>query len=231
MKVSVVIPTYNERESIQKLLRSVSESLKEFEYEIIVVDDNSPDGTAEAVKEIAGETNAKLVSRKEKGGIGSAYKLGVERSRGEVIVTMDADLSHNPEMIPKMIAEIQNGFDLVLGSRYVDGGAIEKWNLYRKAVSKTANTVAKFILGLRTNDLTTGYRAYRREALDAIRFQELTSSGYSILMEIVFRAEKANLKIKEIPITFYDRKGGSSKLGLTEQIKYLITVLRLRMGW
>jgi dolichol-phosphate mannosyltransferase len=230
--VSVVIPTYNERENIQKLLKEVSAALrKEFQYEIIVVDDNSPDGTAEVVRKIARSTHTRLISRKSKSGIGSAYKKGIESSRGEIVVTMDADFSHDPGIIPMMVEEIRDGCDMVVGSRYVEGGEIERWSLYRRIASKTASKVAKLVLGLRTNDLTTGYRAYRRDALHKIKFQELTSTGYSILMEAVFRAERAHLRIKEIPITFYDRRGGSSKLGFAEQLKYIITVLRLRLGW
>jgi len=231
-KVSVVIPTYNERKNIKKLLRELSEALNgKFEYEIIVVDDNSPDGTADEVRKIARSTHARLISRKTKAGIGSAYKKGAESSRGGIIITMDADFSHNPSVIPQLVEGILNGNDLVIGSRYVHGGEIEKWSLYRRVMSKTANTIAKVLLGLHTNDLTTGYRAYTKEALSTIKFQELSSTGYSILMEAVFRAERAHLKIKEIPITFYDRKGGNSKLGAAEQLKYILTVLRLRMGW
>jgi len=230
--VSVVIPAYNERENIKKLLCKISAVLKgKFPYEIIVVDDNSPDGTAKAVREVARKTNTKLISRKSKIGIGSAYKKGIESSSGSIIITMDADLSHNPKMIPQMVEELSRGNDIVLGSRYVEGGEIERWSIYRKFMSRSANKVAKLVLGLHANDLTTGFRAYKKDALNAIEFQGLTSTGYSILMEAVFRAERAHLKIKEIPITFYDRKGGSSKLGVAEQFKYILTVLRLRLGW
>jgi dolichol-phosphate mannosyltransferase len=230
--VSVVIPTYNERENIKKLLCRISAVLKgKFPYEIIVVDDNSPDGTAETVRKVASRMHARLISRKAKLGIGSAYKEGVKNSRGGIIITMDADFSHDPKMIPRMIEEIRKGNDVVLGSRYVECGEIEKWSFYRRIMSKTASKVAKLVLGLKTNDLTTGYRAYKRNALDKLRFAEFTSNGYSILMEIVFKAERAHLNIKEVPITFHDRRGGSSKLGLWEQLKYLLTVLRLRAGW
>jgi dolichol-phosphate mannosyltransferase len=230
--VSVVIPAYNERENIKKLLCKISAVLKgKFPYEIIVVDDNSPDGTAEAVREVARKTNTKLISRKSKTGIGSAYKKGIESSSGSIVITMDADLSHNPEMIPQMVEELSRGNDIVLGSRYIEGGEIERWSIYRKFMSRSANKVAKLVLGLHANDLTTGFRAYRRDALDKLRFAEFTSNGYSILMEIVFKAERAHLNIKEVPITFHDRRGGSSKLGLWEQLKYLLTVLRLRAGW
>lgn len=232
VEVSVVIPTYNERKNIKRLLRKVSSALTgRFDYEIIVVDDNSPDGTADEVKKVARSTHARLLSRKTKAGIGSAYKKGAESSKGDIIITMDADLSHDPSVLPQMVEGILDGNDLVIGSRYVRGGEIERWDSYRRLVSRTANTIAKALLGLRTNDLTTGYRAYTRKALDRIRFQELSSTGYSILMEAVFRAEKAHLRIKEVPITFYDRKGGSSKLGIAEQLKYILTVLRLRAGW
>lgn len=170
------------------------------------------------------------MSRKTKAGIGSAYKKGAESSRGRIVITMDADFSHDPSVLPQMVEGILDGNDLVIGSRYVRGGKIERWNPYRRLVSKTANTIAKVLLGLHTNDLTTGYRAYTREALGRIRFQELSSTGYSILMEAVFRAERASLRIKEIPIVFYDRKGGNSKLGVAEQFRYALTVLHLRLG-
>ncbi|QLJ53458.1 MAG: polyprenol monophosphomannose synthase [Candidatus Fermentimicrarchaeum limneticum] len=231
VEVSIVIPTYNERKNIKRLLQKVSSALKgRFDYEIIVVDDNSPDGTAAEVKKAARSTHARLVSRKTKAGIGSAYKKGAESSRGRIVITMDADFSHDPSVLPQMVEGILDGNDLVIGSRYVRGGKIERWNPYRRLVSKTANTIAKVLLGLHTNDLTTGYRAYTREALGRIRFQELSSTGYSILMEAVFRAERASLRIKEIPIVFYDRKGGNSKLGVAEQFRYALTVLHLRLG-
>ena len=231
VEVSIVIPTYNERKNIKRLLQKVSSALKgRFDYEIIVVDDNSPDGTAAEVKKAARSTHARLVSRKTKAGIGSAYKKGAESSRGRIVITMDADFSHDPSVLPQMVEGIRDGNDLVIGSRYVRGGEIERWNPYRRLVSKTANTIAKVLLGLHTNDLTTGYRAYTREALGRIRFQELSSTGYSILMEAVFRAERVSLRIKEIPIVFYDRKGGNSKLGVAEQFRYALTVLRLRLG-
>jgi len=230
-KVSIVIPTYNERKNIRKLLeqiRAVMEKTR-MQYEIVVVDDNSPDGTGEVVKEIAKRTHARFISRKAKLGIGTAYKKGIESSRGQIVITMDADLSHDPMRIPIMLEEIEKGNDIVVGSRYIMGGGIERWSIYRRIVSRTASMFAKFLLGLKTNDLTTGYRAYTKNALRLIEFQELTSDGYSILMEAVFRAERAKLKITEIPITFYSRKGGSSKLSFKEQLKYILTVLRLKL--
>ncbi|MCX6776217.1 MAG: polyprenol monophosphomannose synthase [Candidatus Micrarchaeota archaeon] len=229
--VSVVIPTYNERDNIRKLLNRISAAMEKagVGYEIVVVDDNSPDGTGEVVKKIASKTHTRLIARRAKLGIGSAYKEGVESTRGRIVVTMDADFSHDPSIIPLMVEEIGKGNDIVIGSRYVKGGAIDKWSIYRRIMSRTAGLFAKLVLGLKTNDLTTGYRAYTRDALRIIKFDELTSSGYSILMEVVFRAERAGLSIKEVPITFHDREGGSSKLGFSEQLKYALTVIRLRL--
>ena len=231
-KVSIILPTYNERENIGKLLAGVRTAMGKtgLRYEVLVIDDNSTDGTGEAVKKIASQMHARLISRKSKLGIGAAYKKGVEESSGQIVVTMDADLSHDPAVIPLMLREIEHGNDIVIGSRYVRGGEIEKWSIHRRTVSKIAGMFAKLLLGLKTNDLTTGYRAYTKSALRIIKFNELTSDGYSILMEAVFRAERANLRIREIPITFYDRKGGRSKLSFKEQLKYIMTVFRLKLS-
>lgn len=232
MDVSVVIPTYNESANIRRLLKEVSSRLAnaQLHYEIVVVDDNSPDGTAEVVRNIARATHSRLISRKQKAGIGSAYQAGIRNSTGDIVITMDADFSHDPVMIRHMVEEIRRGNDIVLGSRYARGGKIERWSLYRRVVSKTANKLAKLVLGLHTNDLTTGYRAYSRNALRKIGFDRLTSTGYSIQMETVFRAEAAKLKIKEIPITFRDRTRSSSKLSNSEKFKYLVTLLNLKIS-
>ena len=232
MDVSVIIPTYNERANIGRLLKEVSSNLAnaKLHYEIVVVDDNSQDGTADIVRNIARSTHTKLISRKQKAGIGTAYQAGIRNSCGDIIITMDADLSHDPVVIQSMVEEIRRGNDIVIGSRYTQGGRIESWSLYRRIVSKTANKFAKLVLRLHTNDLTSGYRAYGRNALRKTRFDKLTSTGYSILMETVFRAENARLKIKEIPITFCDRTRSNSKLSNSEKFRYLITVLNLKLG-
>lgn len=232
-RVSIVIPTYNERENIAQLIGKVERTLAKsrLEGEIIVVDDNSPDGTGDAAERLAkASSSIRVIHRSGRLGLGTAYSAGIRAAKGSVIITMDADLSHPPSAIPALLGAIGAGADIALGSRYVKGGKIANWGPYRRLVSKGANTLAKLVLGIRPNDLTTGYRAYRREALERLGLGEVKSTGYSFLMEILCRAERKGLKISEVPITFVDRKGGRSKLGPREQVKFAASVARLALN-
>ena len=228
--VSIILPTYNEAENVERLIKDTVSVLNasKFEAEIIVVDDNSQDGTAEIVRGMGkGYGNVFLVSNPSKQGIGKAYQRGVKESRGAIVVTMDADLSHSPDYIPAMVNQIEEGAGISVGSRYVPKGKIIGWGAYRKFMSCAANASARALLGLGTMDITSGYRAYSRSALKKIGFADIKVTGYSFLTESLYNAEKAGLKVSETPITFVDRNKGKSKLGLKEQLNFLSTLARL----
>ncbi len=223
--ISVVIPTYNEKENIKKLVPRIFSILDN--AEVIIVDDNSLDGTRDIIKTLQKKYNIKLIERPEKLGIGSAYKTGFRAARGDIIFEMDADLSHNPDFMQNFIDTIKSGYDVAVGSRYIKGGSIKGWGIYRKSVSKTANTLSRLLLKINVSDVTTGFRAYRKSALSSIDLDEIKSDGYSFQLEILFKLFKKGYKIKEIPIIFEDRKAGESKLARKEMLNYIGTVLRL----
>jgi len=224
-ELSIVLPTYNEKENIVRLIPEIAKNLKKIKYEIVVVDDNSPDGTAEAAEKMK-KYNVRVVKRDKKMGIGSAYKAGFDNAAGSIVITMDADLSHNPKYIPDLVKKIRESYDIVVGSRYVRGGGIVGWGWNRKAISRIANSITHFFLGVKISDVTSGYRAYRKELLERMPLDKIKSSGYSYLLETIFYAVRYG-KISEVPIVFEDRKAGASKLGKKEYWRYLRTVARL----
>ena len=233
MKVSVVIPTYNERGNIERLVAEIFGIFDKgrIDGSVIVVDDNSPDGTADAVEGLKREFPITLIQRQEKGGIGSAYISGFGKALGqgaEVIMEMDADFSHSPEEIPNFVKEMKNS-DVVIGSRYIKDGGIENWNFIRRIISKGGNLVARILLGIDINDITTGYRAYRREALEGMELSSIKSNGYAFQAEMLFRARGRGFRIKEMPITFRDRVHGKSKLSRMEIIKFIVLCINLRL--
>lgn len=230
MKVSVVIPTYNERENIKGLIPEISDVFEKngINGNLIVIDDSSPDGTAREVENLRERYPIVLIKRGQKLGIGSAYVTGFKKAmdlNSDIIFEMDADFSHDPEYIPEFVKSLNN-YDLVLGSRYIKGGEIENWSLWRKMVSKGANILAKILLGLKVNDITTGYRAYRKETLQGIDLDKIKSNGYEFQAEILFRVVERGFGIKEIPIVFVDRRTGRSKLSKIEIINFFIFCIR-----
>jgi len=235
-KVSIVIPTYNEKENILKLIPEIEALRKTINLvlHIIIVDDASPDGTAEVAEEFAKEyRNIVVLRRSGKLGIGSAYKDGFKialEMGNDIIVEMDADLSHDPKYLSALIEEINRGSDLAIGSRYVPGGSVPGWPLRRRATSKGANFFAKTLLGLQVKDATSGYRALRSAALRKIDLSEIKSDGYLFQVEMLHRFSKLGLNIAETPITFVDRRLGTSKLGLKEIVRFALGVIRLSLG-
>lgn len=232
MEASIIIPTFNERENVGILIdRIVSVERKaKLVLEIIVVDDNSSDGTVEVVEELMKKySNVKLLKRPRKMGLGSAYKDGFKLSTKPIIVTMDADLSHDPKLLPNLIRPVWEGYaDIVLGSRYIKGGAIEGWPLTRRIISRGANTLAKLILRLNVKDVTTGYRAYRRSIFDQI--VRLSRRYYfDFQVEVLYLAKKFGWRVTEIPIVFKDRERGKSKFNVSEILKFAWTLLSLRL--
>lgn len=231
MKTLIIIPTYNEKENIVKLLHLIAHTAPE--AHIVVIDDHSPDGTAAEVSDFAHTTgvNVHLIERPGKLGLGTAYnagfQYGLERDY-EVFVTMDADFSHNPIYLPAMLAAIEE-YDVVIGSRYIKDGGTINWPIRRILLSWSANQFARRLLGLSGNDLTSGYRAYRRHILAAIKIETVRSNGYSYLVEMLFRAQQQHARTFEMPIIFVDRTMGKSKISKREIYLGAFTLLRLRL--
>lgn len=230
MRVSIVIPTLNERENIKVLVKQIF-ALNISGLEIIVVDDASRDGTLEVLRVLRKRFPVTLILRPKKLGLGSALKDGLTLAQthgAAVALTMDADFSHDPAVILKMLAQITQGADVVVGSRRIPGGVIQGWGLGRLIMSRGAMEIARRVLGIKTRDVTSGFRAYRRRVLEMINFDQVASTGYAFQEEMLYRAERAGLKVVEVPIVFQDRRKGRSKLGIKDIIEFFITVIRLR---
>ncbi|WP_448591151.1 polyprenol monophosphomannose synthase [Thermoflexus hugenholtzii] len=228
MRSLVIIPTYNERENIEALLRAIL-SLP-LDLEVVVVDDHSPDGTGEIVDRMAAaDPRIHVIHRPAKLGLGTAYTTGFRfgLARGyERLLTMDADFSHNPAHLPDLLARSQEA-DLVIGSRYVPGGEVIDSPWYRRLLSRGANRFARLMLGLTPRDVTAGFRCYRPQVLEAIAPETIRAEGYAFLIEITYRAQRAGFRIAEVPIRFQDRRYGRSKISRREIWRALGTVLRL----
>ncbi len=232
MKNFIIIPTYNEKENIEKLIEEIF-NLKIKDSNIIIVDDNSPDGTAEKAEELSKKFPIKIIKRPKKLGLGSAYKEGFKYAleRGaDLVFEMDADFSHSPQEIPNFIKTADRGYDVVIGSRRIKGGKTIGWDIFRKFSSWGAMTISRLILNLKTYDVTSGFRCYKRRVLESINLDKINSNGYAFLEEMLFWCEKKGFKIKEIPITFLDRQKGKSKLSGKEIIDFFVTILRLKFS-
>jgi len=228
MKLAVVIPTYNERENSLLLRLALKSALSE-PFLLIFVDDSSPDGTAEALQSL-NDPHLILISRQGKQGIGSAYQAGFDRALAEgaeSIVQMDADLSHNPSELTAMLVAAQSA-DLVIGSRYVQGGQVIGWGPWRHFCSRSAMLFARAFLGLQARDVTSGYRVWKAETLQEVLNGTIASSGYAFQEEMLFRAQQAGARVAEVPITFKDRERGNSKLGLRDVIEFFRVMVWLR---
>lgn len=223
-KYSIIVPTYNERLNIALLTYLIFKHLKDVDFEIIVVDDGSPDGTQEIVKqlqEVYGEEHILLRARPKKLGLGTAYRHGLKHASGDFIIIMDADLSHHPKYLPSLIRkQKETGASIVTGTRYVRGGGVHGWNLMRKLTSRGANVLAQTLLWPGVSDLTGSFRLYRRSILEDI-INSCVSKGYVFQMEMIVRASRKGYHVEEVPITFVDRVYGSSKLGGSEIVEYL----------
>jgi len=228
-QVSVIIPTFNESENICNVLKSIKECLPKTDIEAIVVDDNSPDGTGKIVEEyiksmknIAGYSIS-VIHRKAKEGLSSAILDGLKNSKGETVIVMDSDLSHPPQIIPKMLETIrQTQCDIVVASRYIKGGTIQGWPFKRKLMSTVATKIAKVGLDISTNDPMSGFFAFRRKITEGIKFDAI---GFKILLELLVKTK--GVKVEEIPYTFTDREVGSSKLDSSIILDYCKSVWKL----
>jgi dolichol-phosphate mannosyltransferase len=229
MKKIVVIPTYNECENISKLISRIHEIVEDMH--ILVVDDNSPDGTADIVRNIIlSDDRVHLIERQGKMGLGTAYCEGFSWSLDnefEVIMEMDADFSHDPEELPNFLNEIQD-YDLVIGSRYITGVNVVNWPLSRLILSYGANLYTKFITGLPVKDATGGFKCFRAEILRKVDLSKIKSNGYGFQIEMNYRLWKRGAKIKEIPIIFVDRANGVSKMNkkIIHEAIYLVWKLK-----
>ena len=215
MKTLIIIPTYNEKDTIVVLLRAIND-LKITQLDVLVVDDSSPDGTGERVKAEAQllVCPIHLLTQPTKQGLGRAYMAGFAWALArdyDYVITMDADFSHHPADIPRLLAVPKN-IDLVIGSRYIPGGKVMGWNLYRQINSRGANFVTRFALGLGVKDSTAGYRRYSRRLLQSLQLQNILSSGYAFQVEMVLHALQNTFLVQEIPVTFTDRRVGESKI-------------------
>lgn len=225
----VVLPTYNERENLEAAVRAV----REVGYDVLVVDDSSPDGTGELAAELARtDPGVHLLVRPGKLGLGSAYvegfRCGLERGY-DLLVEMDADGSHRPQHLPAIVGAAERGGALVIGSRYVHGGSVSGWGWNRKLLSWGANVYCRMLLGLKVRDATSGYRCYPRAVLEAIGLDRVVSQGYSFQIEMVYRALRQGFPVEEVPIHFEDRVAGKSKVSEGEVRKALLAVLLLRL--
>ncbi len=228
MSTLVIIPTYNEKQNIIPLTKEVLGLSNDIH--VLVVDDNSPDGTGDLIDE-ACKTRSRLhiLHRPAKMGLGTAYKEGffyALENNYDRVITMDADFSHQPQYIPQLIDKNQF-FDVAIGSRYVPGGGTVNWGPHRKLISFTANFMARMLLGLTAHDCTAGFRCYRDDILRKVDFQGIKSEGYSFLVEMLFNCVKEGAQIGEIPIIFENRVAGKSKISKKEIYVAILTLLRL----
>jgi dolichol-phosphate mannosyltransferase len=228
MRTLIVVPTYNEAPNIQRMLRTLRGTLPD--VDVLVVDDASPDGTAELVRATAAQLGQiELLERQGKGGLGSAYRAGfgwgLERGY-DAFVEIDADFSHDPASLPRLLGAAQDGADVVIGSRYVKGGTIPDWPWHRHLLSWGGNRYAEMLLGLGVHDSTAGFRVYRGSALTAMDFTTVEADGYGFQIEMTMRAKLAGQRIVEVPIAFVDREQGESKMSGAIVREALVLVTR-----
>ena len=225
MKLSVIIPTYNEKENLPLLFSGICNAIGKYDYEVVVVDDNSPDGTGELARRISKvRPQVKVLIRRKKKGLASAVLDGLKKAEGDFAAVMDADLQHPPELLPVMIEEAMKGGDLIIASRYVKGGGVEGWNILRRIESKAAIKIAHITVPVtrRVKDPISGYFLYHRQKVDEA---ELNPIGYKILLEILAKGHFNN--IVEVPYTFKRRRKGRSKLNWRVQIDYIKQLLQI----
>jgi len=212
--ISVIVPTYNEVRNIGRLIPLIYKALLDHRIEIIVVDDNSPDGTADVAKELSKTYPVRVFVRKNERGLASAVVYGFRRARGDILAVIDADLQHPPELLGKMVELVLRGFDIVVASRYVEGGGVESCSWHRQIISKFAIMLSRPLTDIR--DPMSGYFAMKREVIEGVN---LNPVGYKILLEILVKGKYE--RVIEIPYTFRTRRAGSSKMGVGEILNYL----------
>jgi dolichol-phosphate mannosyltransferase len=228
----LVLPTYNEADNLEPLVAAALTNLPD-SARVLIVDDNSPDGTGKIADRIAaGEPRVEVLHRPHKEGLGPAYIAGFRRvldAGAEFVLEMDSDFSHDPADLPRLL-EAARGADLAIGSRYVAGGGVENWTRLRKAVSRGGSAYARLVLGVAVRDLTGGFKCFRREVLEAIDLGSVNSRGYAFQVEMTYRAQRAGFEVVEVPIFFRDRRAGASKMSGTIVAEAAWRVPLLRFG-
>jgi dolichol-phosphate mannosyltransferase len=226
----ICLPTYNERENLEAMLRA----LAPLGVEVLVVDDNSPDGTGELADRLAEELDfVSVLHREHKEGLGPAYLAAFRRALADgadYVLEMDCDFSHKPADVPRLIAACENGADLALGSRYVTGGGTENWGRVRRIISVGGSLYARAVLGVPFHDLTGGFKCYRRSVLERIDLDAIQSKGYAFQIEGTYRTLRAGFRVVEVPITFIDRTAGESKMSRTIFLEAVKKVPSLRLA-
>jgi dolichol-phosphate mannosyltransferase len=233
VKAVVCLPTYNERENLERMVRALGEVLPE-DGRVLVIDDNSPDGTGRLADELADELGfVEVLHRERKEGLGPAYIAGFKRALAggaDLVLEMDCDFSHSPGDVPRLIAAA-DAADLVLGSRYVEGGGVDgDWGVARRIVSRGGSVYAGALLGLRVRDLTGGFKCFHRAVLETIELDRVHSRGYAFQIELTYRALRAGCSVAEVPIRFVDREAGHSKMSraIVLEAMWKVPLLRLR---
>lgn len=227
----LVLPTYNEADNLEALVAAALANLPS-DARVLVVDDNSPDGTGRIADRLAAEEEqVEVLHRRHKEGLGPAYLDGFRRALeagAGFVIEMDCDFSHDPADLPRLLAAAADS-DLAIGSRYVDGGRVENWTPLRKAISRGGSTYSRILLGLPVRDLTGGFKCFRREVLEAIPLGSISSRGYAFQVELTYRAAQAGFRIAEIPIVFHERRAGASKMSgpIVAEAGWKIPLLRL----
>lgn len=232
-KILVIIPTYNESENILKIISEVlNKSTSEYDFNILLVDDNSPDGTAKLVKDL---NNPKIfiIERAKKMGLGTAYIVGFKyaiENNFDFVYEMDADFSHDPKYLPEFLKKMDEGFDLVIGSRYINGISVVNWPISRLLLSYFANIYTRMVTGIKVFDTTAGFICYRVNTLSKINLDEIKSNGYSFQIEMKFQYTKHKFRIAEIPILFIDRRAGHSKMSkrIIYEAFYVVWKIRIK---
>jgi dolichol-phosphate mannosyltransferase len=228
----IVVPTYNERDNVEEVVERFLAAAPE--AELLFVDDNSPDGTGELLDQLAAaDARVHVLHRAGKLGLGTAYLDGFRwgLARGfDYLLEMDADFSHDPQYLPELLRLAREGADVVIGSRYVEGGGTENWGAGRKLISRGGSFYARTVLGVKVRDVTAGFICWRRRALEAIDLDAIKSNGYSFQIEMKYRAIRAGLTLVETPIIFVDRRVGKSKMSRAIFLEALGMVWKLRLG-
>jgi dolichol-phosphate mannosyltransferase len=228
-RATVCLPTYNERENLERMVRALGDK----DVHVLVIDDNSPDGTGDIADRLAAELDyVSVLHRAEKEGIGRAYIAAFERllqeTDAELILEMDCDFSHDPDDVPRLIAAVEGGADLALGSRYVEGGGTRNWGLLRRIVSWGGSFYARVILGLKIRDLTGGFKCFHRHVLETLDFDAIESKGYAFQVETTYRVIRLGFEVVEVPIVFADRTEGTSKMSRAIFLEAVARVPALR---
>ena len=229
-KTLIVTPTYNEKENLARFVAAVRGALPE--ADLLIVDDNSPDGTGDIADDLAKKDNhVRVMHRAGKLGLGTAYLQAFAKGLAEGydrFFEMDADQSHDVRYLPDFVRALDAGAEVVIGSRNIPGGGVEGWGLGRHAISKGGSLYSRTILGLRVRDLTSGYKAFTRRALEAINLPTVESNGYSFQIELTYRAARKGMKVTEVPIIFVDRTAGKSKMSRKIFVEAIGMVWKLR---